>query len=432
MQRLDVKISRERKKLRIIRSEKIIDEELDLYRSRMALRESFSEKEIPGLKDEIESLKKEIEEKEKKVADLNELADEIKDNKPAPTWYVKEFVIRHDEKPIDIDMSRIVEDSVPISVAKEEIQLGYERGQEDGQLMAMATYKSEIEKYQEWIKQIDSVVDTFKKDYISKVQRFEESLMELSILIAEQILNTEIEKDKSVVVSQVRKAIASIYKERIFRIHIHPEVYSLLEEVKSTLLEDENLSNQIELYPDMTVPVGGCLIDTSAGLIDARVTSQLRQIRDALHSEESVILDEEEARMHEDNIQEMMRNDDSFEMDSNQASEEEIPEDFSYDDVPPEYKDMIDPEIFGQGDLDPDGNPIPPADEEDEEQVEESEEIIDYEQILEEDEKQREENKLRDQLREEEAQREDSEQENDNDDNDDSPDLDIGDRNFDF
>jgi flagellar assembly protein FliH len=400
MQTINVNISPTKKTIRIIRSEKLIDDALEVYNNYMFLRSELLDTEISGLKEQLEvELVKEP--KEKHVSEILEDETEISRKEKAPkTLFVQEFIITNENEPLEIDMSRVVEDQVPLSVAKEEIQNAYEKGQEDGQLMAMSTYKTEIEKYQEWIRKVDSVTDSLTKDQRESVKNFEESLVYLSVQIARQILRKEISADDSIVIKQIRKAIASISNEKIFKIHVHPDIVEMLETSKSELMDDRRFSDDIEIYPNTNVPIGGCMLETSAGLIDGRIENQLRNIEKALFSESE--------KMHE--TTEMQSEMDDFYNESNQektrtelSTQPSRPsptpgdasegDDFSYDDMPEEYKEMFGADIFDGQDMDSEGNMITELPEEIAEESTTAEEEnedptrINYLKLLEEEEK---------------------------------------------
>lgn len=380
MLKFNLKIGPEAKRLRIIRDNERIEEELYRYnfrkyeKSLLINREKEEEKKARKLREE-EKEKRRIEEEERA-----ERLRELERKEKIITRYWNEFVISNEGQLLDLDLSKVTEDTVPISVAKEEIQNAYERGMEDGQMQAMSTYKVEIEKYQEWIRIIDSVANELKHEHVLAISNFEQNMIELSIMIAESILDERITEDKSVVITQVRKAIASVYNEKIFKIHVNPELVSMLEEVKSSLLDDPIQADKIEIYPNPSVPIGGCLLEASGGMLDARVKNQLRKINKELELENDRIFNtkeiEEEFNNFYNEVDEQIKQD---------TPDLDIEDDFSYDDMPEEYKAMFGEDIFGSEDMDLQGNILEAPIQET--LPEELEQKIDYQKLLEEDEK---------------------------------------------
>ncbi len=398
MQKFTLKVGKEPKRLRIIRDNARIEEEIYKYnfkkyqRSLLQDRESNEEKEERLKQEKIEEQRrKEDEEREARLKELERKEAII-------TKYWSEFVISNKGELLELDMSRIREDSIPISVAKEEIQNAYERGSEDGQMQAMSTYRTEIEKYQEWLRRIDSVTIDLKKEHIQAIKNFENNMIDLSTMMAEAILDEKINEDKSVVIKQVRKAISSVYNEKVFKIHVNPEMVKLLEEVKSTLLIDEIEANKIEIYPNPTVPIGGCLLETSGGMLDARVKNQLRKIYKELQIENERIFDTKEVEDELNNFYDDIDSVDAIDANipkenEDSSSEIDLDEDFDYDDMPAEYKEMFSDDIFGEEDIDLEGNTIIP--EEAPEIIEDVVEEIDYQALYDDEIQKQEEEALR-------------------------------------
>jgi flagellar assembly protein FliH len=356
MLKFTLKVGKEKKRLRIIRDEQRIEEELYKFNFKKYQKDLLQHRET----DEERKLRKdrEVFEEQKRIEN-EERAERLKElerKEAIITKYWKEFVISNEGKLLELDLSKVTEDSVPISVAKEEIQLAYERGMEDGQMQAFATYKTEIEKYQEWIRRIDSVADELKREHLFAIKNFEDNMIELSCMIAETILDDSINKDNSIVIQQVRKAIASVHNEKIFKIHVNPDLSKILEEVKSTLLLDDQEANKIEIYPNPSVPIGGCLLETSGGLLDARIKNQLRKIYKELELENERIFSTKDVEQELNQYLEDIEEDNTANNNNNNIDEIEISDDFNYDDLPEEYKEMFGDDIFGNEDIDLKGN----------------------------------------------------------------------------
>ena len=361
MQRYTLKIGQQAKRLRIIRDNERINEELNKYNQK-----KYEKYLLISREQEIQQEKKkklDAEEAERKAEDVerNERLKELEKKEAQATRFWKEFVVANEGKLVNLDLSKISEDTIPISVAKEEIQHAYERGMEDGQLQAMSTYKIEIEKYQDWIRRIDNLSNELSKEHTLAIESFENNLVDLSVMIAESILDEHIAQDKSIVLKQVRKAIASVYFEKIFKIHVNPDAVRILTEVKSTLLQDEIEANKIEIYPNPGVPVGGCLLETSGGMLDARIKNQLRKVYKELQLEDERVFNtkevEEELNSFYDKVDEEIN---SYRFDESTDSSEisDYDDETLLEEMPEEYKELYGDDIFGEDELDLEGNKI--------------------------------------------------------------------------
>ena len=403
MIQFNIKIGQEAKRLRVIRDSKRIDEELTKYKNRKEEKQLFVQRETEEQKRKLQEKLKEEELRKIEDEERSERLKELERKEAIITRYWKNFTIANEGKLLDLDLSKVVEDSLPVSVVKEEIQTAYERGMEDGQMQAMTTYKIEIEKYQEWIRRIDSIGQELSQEHVLAIHNFEKNLIDLASMIAETIIDEKIQEDKSIVIKQVRKAISLVHNEKIFKIHVNPELTKILEEVKSTLLVDSIEANKIEIYPNPSVAIGGCLLETSGGLLDARIKNQLKKIYKELNIEDERVFSSKE--IHEE------MSDFYEEADKNKKvnlKDDEIPAEISYDDLPEEYKEMFGDDIFGNEEFDENGNIIDNS--LIEELPEEIEKEIDYQALYEEELRKQEEEEI-DLLKEQESGTQASEEE---------------------
>lgn len=349
----NIAINKARKRISIIRSKEKIEDYLDEYEFRKKERSGFLDNEMRK-----EATEKVIEE------EIEELEEEETPN--FKTRFIQEFVFSNENTPIELSLDKVQEDMLPISVVREEIQKSYDKGIEDGQLTSRATFQTEVEKYQEWVRQIDTVVDNLKAEHRDAINKFEASLIDLSFLIAEQIIGLEVHRNDNIIIKQVKRAIDSVHSEKIYRIHLHPSTLEILEEFKSHLLEDEEASNEIILYADKNIPLGGCVIETSAGLIDGRLKHQLKELKKILSEEVYKPMEDSERKQELDAIYAQEgKSTKSHEFELSEEAQQKVDDigDFDYDDMPEEYKEMFSPDLFEEGniqDLDSEGNIIVP------------------------------------------------------------------------
>jgi flagellar assembly protein FliH len=129
---------------------------------------------------------------------------------------------------------------------------------------------------------MDSVIAELRSQYSKAIVNFEETLVELAIKVAEHILDREISTDSEIVLQQARKAIQSLDDDIIFKIRLHPDNIEVLQKVKSQLVADSSRIENVIITPDMSVDKGSCILETSAGTVDARLSTQLELIRRSL------------------------------------------------------------------------------------------------------------------------------------------------------
>lgn len=103
----------------------------------------------------------------------------------------------------------------------------------------------------------------------------EAQIVELVIDAARLVLS-EAAVDPLVTVDTVRRAIARAGGQQVVRVHVHPE---RVEVVREAFRGEEP---RWEAVPDGAIELGGCIVDTARGRIDARLDVQLDAIARAL------------------------------------------------------------------------------------------------------------------------------------------------------
>jgi flagellar biosynthesis/type III secretory pathway protein FliH len=235
------------------------------------------------------------------IEKLDEFDEDLEEEVPEPAVFINQFSFCNPKRPILISLDKIPPKSIPVDEVKKEVQKAYDNGFDDGQQVTTSNFEAEIEKYRDWIKRIDSVVEDLTIGYHVEVNKFEDSLTSLAKMMAEHILEREISQDSEVVITQARKAIDSLDEDKIFRIRINPEDMKALEDAKSRLTPDQSVTENIVLSPDESIEKGGCILETSAGTVDARISKQLEKLENAL---KNVVVNESANDIEQDNAQE--------------------------------------------------------------------------------------------------------------------------------
>jgi len=291
-------LNKNRNKISIIKDRNIIDKENFIRRQHL-------EMVYPHLKlQEDERREKERQKKLQKERDADFERqkydeDELAKRSPKKIDFVtykpvfsQEFVFTNIDQLIEIDLNKLSEPSVPISIAKEEIQKAYEKGVADGLMQTKVTFQIEVEKYQTWIKRIESVTDELQKKFKVEMKQLESMLIDLSLGVAKHLISQEILINSDIVINQVKKAIDSLDEDKIFKLHLNPGDVEILKAVHSTLLPNELESKSIIITPDSSVDRGGCVLETSAGYIDGRISSQLEALSKTLKQTQQKYLSE--------------------------------------------------------------------------------------------------------------------------------------------
>jgi len=103
-------------------------------------------------------------------------------------------------------------------------------------------------------------------------------LVRLAVSIAARIIHREVSLDPDALIGLVKAAFLKLQSREIQRVRMHPNLESLVR--KS--LEQCGSPKNLVLTPDPGLKPGELLLETSQGILDASVDTQLREIERGL------------------------------------------------------------------------------------------------------------------------------------------------------
>lgn len=155
---------------------------------------------------------------------------------------------------------------------------GQEQGRADGfreaadqRRQALACFTSELDKVQLWFR--DAIDEWFDQS--------EQRMTDLAIEAVKAILNAELQISRESAVDLVKKALREVTHARHARVRINPFDSVLLQQHRSELIAASGSLKDIELVDDPAI-VGGCIIETDGGVLDASVGTQLSSLEHAI------------------------------------------------------------------------------------------------------------------------------------------------------
>lgn len=222
-----------------------------------------------------------VEEEPIEELDFSDLVVE-EEQEPEPTVFTQEFVISMKHQPVQVVIPEAQPESMLLEEAKREVQAAYDKGFADGQDVTRTTYEIEIEQYRDWMLRIDSMAEGLRSQYFADLKNVEHSVLELGIMIAEQILCYEIDRNSNIFIEQLRKALKAAGEDTVFAIRLHPENVSIFEKIGSKLFGDITDISSVKLIKDSSLDKLGCVLITSTGLIDSTLGTQIDQVRRSL------------------------------------------------------------------------------------------------------------------------------------------------------
>jgi type III secretion protein L len=111
----------------------------------------------------------------------------------------------------------------------------------------------------------------------------EPDILRLAVKIAKKIIGREIESDPATVAEIVKTALGYAERSQPLTLRVNPADLPALQTCRNQL-EQSAGARAIGLIADPGVSIGGCVIETESGTIDARLETQLRVLEAGLLS----------------------------------------------------------------------------------------------------------------------------------------------------
>ncbi len=148
---------------------------------------------------------------------------------------------------------------------------GYQVGLGDGRAAAGA-------EMEEMLETMRGLVEMARAERHKIIESAESEIVRLSLNIAERILNAHVALEPATVLDMTRAAITRVVSRETVTVRVNPADIELMREHRERLMAMNDIDN-LRLIEDQRVDRGGVLIETDSGTIDAKISTQLREVR---------------------------------------------------------------------------------------------------------------------------------------------------------
>jgi len=166
-----------------------------------------------------------------------------------------------------------------IEIEKRAYEEAFEQGQKAGKELAEKRFLNAINSFVEALKELNKT----KEQILYEQERL---MVEIVCKIAYIILEKEISINPEVILNIIRKAIDTTNNCCFLKIRVNPVDLEFCQKYKEEILQKIEDIKEIKFEADRTVKRGGAIVETDFGEIDARIETQLEEIKKALLSQE--------------------------------------------------------------------------------------------------------------------------------------------------
>lgn len=167
---------------------------------------------------------------------------------------------------------RLLDEQTVDEAKHQGFESGYEAGFSEGSQNAMQEYHETLQQAGRLIQEAHRIKDAI-------VQEAEPFLVELSVSIAEKIISHQLTLSPEWVLDLVRRSLSRRRELGLITLCVSPAQFQYVQDAKDELALVLDSQAELQILPDSTVADHGCVIRSSFGSIDARIDTQLGEIK---------------------------------------------------------------------------------------------------------------------------------------------------------
>ena len=117
----------------------------------------------------------------------------------------------------------------------------------------------------------------------------EPEIVRLAMAIAERIVHEQITVDPNVVIENVRSALTRLVSREVVTLRVNPADLETMRHHRDAVVSASDIEN-LRIIEDQRVDRGGVVVETEAGTIDAKISTQLREARRVIRADDGISL----------------------------------------------------------------------------------------------------------------------------------------------
>ena len=164
-------------------------------------------------------------------------------------------------------------------VVEEARQAGFQEG------FGQGSTEGEAAIHQQYADMLNESRSVLEQAYLLKtriIQEAEPFLIELSSAIAEKIVGHQLMINPEWVIEMTKTVLARRRDKGVVTLCVSPKQFAYIQDARDELLLSIDSQAELQILPDTTVSANGCVVRTAFGSIDARIDTQMKEIKAAL------------------------------------------------------------------------------------------------------------------------------------------------------
>lgn len=161
----------------------------------------------------------------------------------------------------------------------------YQKGYDAGREVGFKKGQSEVRRLIDRLGTIVGKAIDIREDII---QASEKQMVEMILIISRKVIKDEIIERKEIVLNNIREALKRIKDRDRVDIRVNFADLEITTAHKDELIKLMESLRKVNIYEDSRIDRGGVIIETDVGAIDARISTQLKEIEEAIRNAEPI------------------------------------------------------------------------------------------------------------------------------------------------
>ncbi|HTX57784.1 MAG TPA: FliH/SctL family protein [Candidatus Acidoferrales bacterium] len=140
---------------------------------------------------------------------------------------------------------------------------------------------------------IRELIESVRAQRGAAIAAAEPELARLAMAIAERIVHSELQTNSSIIVENVRQALTRLVSREVVTLRVNPIDLDMIRQHRDEIVSAGDVEH-LRIVEDQRVDRGGVVVETDAGTIDSKISTQLREARRAILSDDDIALGEPE------------------------------------------------------------------------------------------------------------------------------------------
>jgi flagellar assembly protein FliH len=249
---------------------------------------------IEEIEAELDRYRKETEEKiQKMLEEAHERARAIEEEGKAVAFNLiqeSKEKAKREEETARINAEQIVERAkleVERMIKEADMRVGeieheaYQKGYDAGREVGFKKGQSEVRRLIDRIGTIVGQAIDVREEIIAASEK---QMVDMILMVARKVIKDEVAERKEVVLNNIREALKRIKDRDRVDIRVNFADLELTTAHKDELIKMMESLRKVNIYEDSRIDRGGCIIETDVGSIDARISTQLKEIEEAIRN----------------------------------------------------------------------------------------------------------------------------------------------------